>query len=155
MAGEKLRLHLISYAIYFALGMRACFVKNSMKSILILALCGGMALSLPAQEPQKSGDESWTKTSETANPNFNPSRTTESHTKSGNQTVDKQRLEVLGPNGRYQASSEIETETIQVNDATTRTVVRTYRWDGNGRKTLAQVTEEESRTTASGDTRVE
>jgi hypothetical protein len=136
--------------------MRARFLKSSMKSILTLALCAGTEVCPRAQEPQKSGsDESWTKTSETANPNFSPSRTMESHTKSGNRTVDKQRLEVLGPNGRYQTSSETETETIQVNDTTTRTVVRTYRWDGNGRRTLAQVTEQESRTTASGDARVE
>lgn len=127
-----------------------------MKSILIPALCLGTAICVQAQEAQKSGsDESWTKTSETANPNFSPSRITESHTKSGNRTLDKQRLEVLGPNGRYQTSSETETETVQVNDMTTRTVVRTYRSDGNGRRTLVQVTEEESRTSARGDTRVE
>lgn len=155
MACKKLRLRLISHTTYLGAEMRARFVKSSMKSILTLALCVGTAAWVRAQEPQKSSDESWTKTREIADPSFNPSRTTESHTKSGNRTIDKQRLEVLGPNGGYQPSSETETETIQVNDTTTRTVVRTYRWYGDGRRTLARVTEEESRATAGGDTRVE
>ena len=60
-------------------------------------------------------------------------------------------MEVLGPNGRYQPDSETEKETVRVNDTTTRTVVRTYRWDANGQRKLAQVTEEEARTSASGD----
>ena len=50
----------------------------------------------------------------------------ESHSKSGNRSVDKQRVEVLGPDGHYQPDSDTETETIKVNDSTTRTVVRTY-----------------------------
>jgi hypothetical protein len=33
-------------------------------------------------------------------------------------------------------------------------VVRTYRWDGNGRRQLSQVTEEDARTTTSGDKQV-
>jgi hypothetical protein len=47
--------------------------------------------------------------------------------------------------------SETEKETVRVDATTTRTVVRTYRWDGNGQRKLAQVTEEEARSTASGD----
>jgi hypothetical protein len=78
----------------------------------------------------------------------------ESHTKSGNRSVDKQRVEVLGPDGHYQPDSDTETETIHVSDSTTRTVVRTYRWDGNGRRQLSQVTEEDARTAASGDKQV-
>lgn len=115
-----------------------------------------VALTAPAQDAsQSSSDESWTATRQTTVANTNPSRTTESHNKSGNRTVDKQRMEVLGPNGRYQPSSETETETVQVDATTTRTVVRTYTWDGNGKRTLAQITEEESRATASGNAHVE
>ena len=68
----------------------------------------------------------------------------ESHTESGNRSVDKQRVEVLGADGRYQPDSDTEKETIKVNDTTTRTVERTYKWDADGRK-LALVTEEEAR----------
>lgn len=124
--------------------------------IFLFVLCAVTAVPIHAQDPQKSsGDESWTTTKENSSQNVNPSRTTESHTKSGNRTVDKQRLDVLGPNGRYQPSSETETETVQVDAATKRTVVRTYQWDGNGRRILAQVTEENYKTTSGGDVRTE
>jgi len=134
------------------------------KSILAAALCTVAAACLPAQEQpqdqpkdqQKTAtDESWTKTSDNAPNNANPSRTTESHSKSGNRTVDKQTIQVRGPNGSYQPSSETETETTQVDASTTRTVVRTYQWSANGQKTLAHVSEEESRATAGGGTRTE
>jgi hypothetical protein len=86
--------------------------------------------------------------------NQNPSRTTESHTKDGNRTVDTQSLEVLGPDGRYVHSSDVETETVLVNDTTKRTTVRTYVWDANGRRTLSQVTEEDAQSAANGDSQV-
>ena len=125
------------------------------KSIASAAFCLAMAVSVHSQDQPKSGDESWTTTKENAEQNVNPSRTTESHAKSGNRTVDKQRVEVLGPNGGYQPLSETETEIVQVNDTTTRTVVRSYQWNANGQRTLAQVTEEESRTSASGNSHIE
>ena len=121
-------------------------------SIISVILCGGSAVSAQAQDVKAtSSDESWTATTENSVTNANPSRTTESHAKSGNRSVDKQRVEVLGPNGRYQPDSETEKETVRVDATTTRTVLRTYRWDGNGQRKLAQVTEEEARSTASGD----
>jgi hypothetical protein len=120
--------------------------------IISLVFCFGSAVSTPAQDAQRNGsDESWSATTETSVKNANPARTTESHAKSGNRSVDKQRVEVLGPNGRYQPDSETEKETIRVDATTTRTVVRTYTWDGNGQRKLAQVTEEEARSAASGD----
>lgn len=126
------------------------------KSILFVVLCAATAVRAHGQDSQQSsGDESWTKTTEGAVGNANPSRTTESHSKSGNRTVDTQKTEVLGPNGRYQLFSETETERIQVDATTTRTIARTYRRDGNGQRILSQMTEEESRTAASGDVRME
>jgi hypothetical protein len=120
--------------------------------IISVILCVGLAVSAQAQDAQANrSDGSWTATTENSVTNANPSRTTESHVKSGNRSVDTQRVEVLGLNGRYQPDSETEKETVQVNATTTRTVVRTYMWDGNGRRKLAQVTEEEARSTASGD----
>ena len=117
--------------------------------------CGalrGRGFCVQAQDAQqKSGDESWTATTETSDANANPARTTESHEKSGNRSVDKQRVEVLGDNGQYRPDFETETETVRVNDTTTHTVVRTYRWDGNGQRKLAEVTDEEARSTANGD----
>src|SRR5262249_37873766 len=51
--------------------------------------------------------------------------------------------------------TETETETVQVNDSTKKTIVRTYQWNGNGQRYLAQVTEEDSRAGASGNAHVE
>ena len=127
-----------------------------LQAIVSAILCATATICAHAQEPPKSGgDESWTKTTEKADQNVNPSRTTESHAKSGNRTVDKQRMDVLGPNGGYKPLIETETETVQVDPTTTRTVVRSYQWDGNGQRILTQVTEENSRSTASGDVRTE
>jgi hypothetical protein len=130
----------------------ACAVKILTKAMVAAVLCAGTAFYAQAQDAQqKSGDESWTATTETSDANANPARTVESHEKSGNRSVDKQRVEVLGDNGRYRPDFETETETVRVNDTTTHTVVRTYRWDGNGQRKLAEVTDEEARSTANGD----
>ena len=120
-------------------------------SMISAVLCFGSAACSEAQElQQNSSYESWTATTVGSTENVTPWRTTQSHTKSGNRTVDKQRVEVLGPDGQFRPDTEIETETVRVDDTTTRTVVRTYKWDGNGRRTLAWVTEEEARSTANG-----
>ena len=145
MSNIKYRTHIFRSASNLLIG-----------SIISGAFFSAMAVRVQAQDPQKSsGDESWTTTRENSAQNVNPSRTTESHTKSDNRTVDNRKLEVLGLNGRYEPFSETETETIRVDATTTRTIVRTYQWNGNGQRTLAQVTEENSRTTASGDVRME
>ena len=129
--------------------------KLLVKSMISVILCVGSVVCAQGQDAQPNNtNESWTATKETSVEYTNPSRTTESHTKSGNRSVDKQRVEVLGPDGRYQPDSETEKETIQVNATTTSTVVRTYRWDGNGRRYLMRVTEEEARSSASGDAQV-
>lgn len=126
--------------------------KYLINSLIVLTLWLGSDVCARAQDAQPNNThESWTATTETHVDNTNPSRTTENHSKSGNRSVDKQRLEVLGPDGRYQPNSEIEKETIQVNVATTRTVVRTYGWDGNGQRYLVQMSEEEARSSAGGD----
>ena len=123
-------------------------------SMIAVILCVGLAVSAQAQEARPNDtNESWTAIAQTSGDNANPSRTMESHTKSGNRSVDKTRAEVLGLDGRYQPDSDTETETIQVDAATTRTVVRTYRWDANGQKRyLIQVTEQEARSSTNGDT---
>lgn len=141
MACEKLQIHIVPST-----------AKRLVNSMIFVALCAGWAVCTQAQDAQQSSsEESWTTTKESNVANANPARTTESHTKSGNRTVDKQRVEVLGPNGGYQPAYETETETIQVNATTTRTVARTYRWDGNGQRKLWQMTEEEARSAASGE----
>jgi hypothetical protein len=126
--------------------------KLLISSLMVVILWLASAACTPAQDTQpKSTDKSWTATAQIHVDNANPLRTTESRTTSGNRTVDKQRVEVLGPDGRYQPDSDTETETIQLNATTIRKVARTFRWDANGQRYLAQVTEEEARTSAGGD----
>jgi hypothetical protein len=122
---------------------------------LLMGWIVSLSMCVAVQSAQQSGsDESWTATRDMAAANTNPSRTTESHSKSGNRTVDKQRMEALGPDGQYQPGFETEVETVQVDANTKRTVVRTYAWDGNGRRQLSRISEEESQTTVDGDTHV-
>ena len=124
-------------------------------SIFSVILCVGSAVCVRAQDAQTNKtDESWTATTQTSIDHANPSRTLESHSKADNRSVDKQRVEVLGSDGRYQPYYDTETETIQVNATTTRKVVREYRWDTNGRRNLLQVTEQESQSSSNGDSHV-
>ncbi len=130
----------------------ASSTKFLIKSVIPVIFCVGIAVCAQAQNAQPNNSNgSWTAATQTSLANTSPTRATESHVKSGNQTVDRQIVEALGPNGRYQPSGETEKETVHVNATTTRTVVRTYSWDVNGQRNLEQVTEEEARSSASGD----
>jgi hypothetical protein len=130
----------------------ASLTKLLITSMISVILCIGSAARAQAQDAQpKSVDESWTATTQTHVENTSPLRTTESHSKSGNRNVDKQSVEVLGPDGQFQPGSDTETETIHLNATTTRTVVRTYGWDANGQRYLMKVTEQEARGSANGD----
>jgi hypothetical protein len=124
---------------------------SAAKFLTSLVLCLGLAVCARAQAaPSNNSDESWVANSQSSRDNEIPSRTTESHTTFGNHRVDKQSMEVLGPDGEYQPYLEIEKETIEINATTTRTVVRTYSWDANRKRNLVQLAEE-ARTSASGD----
>jgi len=126
--------------------------KLLVKSAFSLVLCISTAVCAKAQNAQpNSTAESGTSTTQTSVDDTSPVRTLDSHVKSGNRTVDKRRVELLGPDGQFQPDSDTEKETVQVDAATMRTTVRTYTWDANGQRKLAQVTEEEARTSASGD----
>jgi hypothetical protein len=124
------------------------------KWLTVVILSFGLSVCAQAQDAQPNKDESWTATSQTSIDNTNPLRTIESHSKAGDRSVDSQKVEILGPDGSYQPSYAIETETIRVNATTTRTLVRTYKWDAQGQRNLAQLTEEEARDSASGDAQV-
>jgi len=118
-----------------------------------------LALASWAQTPDpQEGDQnkSWKATTESeGSGNTNPTRTIESHTQSGNRTVDKQSVQRRGPNGNFEPFQDIEKESVQVNATTVRTVVRTFATDGKGQKTLVQMTEEEKRTLPGGNGTVE
>jgi hypothetical protein len=122
--------------------------------VSMLLFPGSAAFAQAQNVPPSNTEESWTAARQVSIDNTNPLRTTESHSSSGNRSVDKLKTEVLGPDGRYQAETESDTETIRVDATTTHTIVRKYRWDANGNRNLVQLTEEEAKTSASGDSHV-
>jgi hypothetical protein len=124
---------------------------------LLLFVVLGMA---PAGWSQASdanpGDtnQSWTATSEAQNAALgNQTRTVNSHTQSGNRTVDKQSIQILR-SGTYEPYQDIERETLKVDSSTTHAVVRSYGRDSNGQRILIQVTEEQTQALPGGGSKV-
>jgi hypothetical protein len=122
-----------------------------------IGLCLYSCLLLCAQTSpsQKSdADKSWRVTSESQGNDLNPTRTSESHSVSGNRTVDNQSIQRRGANVDFEAYQDVERTTVQVNATTVRTTTRTFGRDSDGAKTLVQVTEEEARTLPGGGSNV-
>lgn len=102
-------------------------------------------------DAQTTESKSWTAVTESHTADANPTRTTESYSQSGKDSVDRQSVERLGTDGHFEPYFDIEKESVQVNDTTIRTVERTFARDGNGQKILKQVTEEERRRLPEGE----
>jgi len=122
----------------------------------LLRILLGILLLVPSfransQTTPGTGGESWTSSSQIASENTSPTRTTETYTKVGNRTVHKTRTEVLGPGGGYQPYSETETETVQDDAKSSRTIVRSYGPGSDGEMRLIQVTEEKQQQLPNGD----
>jgi len=99
--------------------------------------------------------QSWTATTQQQLPgSLNPTRTSETHTEAGGRSVGNQSIEHMGMYGRYEPYLDVQKETIKVDATTVRTIDRTFGRDSDGRKTLVQVTEEESRTLPGGEVKV-
>jgi len=123
--------------------------------LLALAICFGSSLVLFAQNSDAaSGEQSSMAVTDLNSNNANPTRAVESHTQSGNRTLDTHSLQRRGADGQFEPYQDIETETVKVNSTTVRTVTRTFVRDSNGAKTLLQVKEEERRSLAGGDSSV-
>jgi hypothetical protein len=120
----------------------------------ILPFCMLAPLCAQTTNAQTSEPQSWTTTTESHGVNTNPTRTTESHQRSADGTVDTQSVERLGPEGQYQPYYDIETKSVQVDDTTVRTTTRTFDRDGNGQRTLTQVTVEENESLPAGGGKV-
>jgi hypothetical protein len=131
-------------------------LRTSM-SVLLLPiaayLCLGLALYAQTDDSQETKDanKSWTATTDFKRSDVNPPRIIESHTQNGNRTLDKRTVQFGGFDGHFQTFEEIETETLQVDASTVRTTTRTFGRDGEGRKTLVQVAEEEKQRLPGGD----
>jgi hypothetical protein len=118
-------------------------------------LCSDFALWAQTSDPQTAdANKSWTTTSESQSDNANSTRTIESHIQSGNHTLNSKSVQQRGSNGDFELYRDIEEETVRVDAATVRTTTRTFVRDADGAKTLLEVTEEEKRIQAGGDSNV-
>jgi hypothetical protein len=127
--------------------------------LILLAIgvyfCSSLALWAQTSDSTTGGaTNSWSATTESHSGNVNPTRTIESHTQSGNRTLDRQSLQRPGSDGHFEPYQDIEKETVQLDATSVRTTTRTFGRDANGAKTLVQVTEEEKRTLPGGDSNV-
>jgi hypothetical protein len=133
--------------------------KVILLAVLLLGVPGYFCFAFPlwAQtSDSQSGDasKSWTDITQTQSEGANSTRTIESHTQSGNRTVDNQSLQRRDADGNFEPYQDIEKTTVKVDSTTTRTTMRTYGRDADGAKTLVQVTEEETRMQPGGDSSV-
>src|SRR5258708_7977603 len=132
-------------------------VRVSQIMLLALGVYFWSSLVLWAQTsdpPSSDATNSWRATTQTQSGDMNPRRTVESHTQSGNRTLDKQSLQRRGPDGQFEPYQDVEKETVQLDATSVRTITRTFRRDANGAKTLVQVTEEEKHTLPGGDSNI-
>jgi hypothetical protein len=120
--------------------------------LLAVGILFCFSLALWAQTA--GSDNSWTTTSDSQSDNANPTRTIESHTQSGNRTLDKQSIQRRDPDEKFEAYQDIEKETVQVDATTVRTTTRSFGRNADGVKTLVQVTEEVSHALPGGDSNV-
>jgi hypothetical protein len=117
-------------------------------------LSSGVAMRAQTSDSQPDVAKSWTSTADSQSSSSNPTRTVETHTQSGNRTVDSQSIQRRGADGDFEPYEDIEKTTVRVDSTTVRTITRTFGRDADGAKTLVQVTEEERHTRAGGDSSV-
>jgi len=123
-------------------------------AILIIGLASAGPICAPLFAQSDSGsDKSWTSTTDSTSETNSPIRTTDTHTQSGNRTLDTHSVQQLSPNGGYEPYLDVETETVKVDAATTRTIERTYTRGANGERVLSQVTEQEQKSLGGGELR--
>jgi len=115
-------------------------------TLLMIGLYFCSSLALSSQTPDSANQ--W------SSDNANLTHTTESHTQSGNRTLDKQSVQRRGFDGHFEPYQDIEKETVQVNANTVRTTTRTFERNADGANTLKQVIEEEKHTMPGGDSNV-
>ena len=123
---------------------RAMRLSQFMLLAIAAYFCSGLALWAQASDSQTDeANKSWTATTDSHSENADPIRTIESHTQSGNRTLDKQSVQRRGSDGHFEPYQDIEKETVQVDAATVRTTTRTFNRDADGARTLVEVIEEE------------
>jgi hypothetical protein len=116
---------------------------------LVAYYCFGLRLFAQTSDSQSNDElpKEWHSTTVAESDNLLPERIpvriVESHSQSGDRTLDERSVEIRGTDGHFEPYQEIETETLSNDASTVRTTRRTFARDVNGRKSLVQVTEEE------------
>ena len=119
---------------------------------ILLVVCLGRVpvWSQTSDSPTTDATKSWTGTSESRQSGMNPTRTSETHTEADGRTVDKQAVERIGLDGRYEPYLDTEKESVKIDASTVRIVERAFGRDSDGQRILIQVTEEERRSLGGG-----
>jgi hypothetical protein len=123
--------------------------------LLTIAACVVSGVALWAQAPSSQTDSAnpnWTSTTDSRNGDADPIRTVESHSQSGNRSIDKQTVERRGDDGGFAPYQDIEKETVQVDADTVRTTTRTFTRNPDGAKQLVEVVEEEKHSAGTDST---
>ena len=129
---------------------RLCRSPRTFGLLLVLPL---LALAASAQTSDDANDKPWSATSESTDPaNGTSTHTSQTHTKNGNQTIDKQSVGMQTATG-FQPVQDVERQSTKLNDTTTRSITRTYGRDINGQRILLQVTEEDKQSLPNGASR--
>ena len=143
---------------------RGCRLVGVLFNRAFLLVLGAFLLSATklggqASAPRDEPNDSWTATTDLMNGNSLstriPVRITESHSQSGNRTLEERSVQIRGVDGRLVPYQEIEMSTTQVDSTTVRTTMRTFGRDVNGAKSLIQITEEEKHTLLDGQSNVQ
>src|SRR6195256_6240459 len=123
------------------------------KSSALVSLAGALGIPQICPAQDGSGNQSWTTSSQQGSPGgaINPTRRNETHTEADGRVVDRTSVERLGPDGRYIPYSDTERESQRINETTVRNIERTFGRDSDGRRTLIQERQEESRSLPGGE----
>jgi hypothetical protein len=130
--------------------------RRSLKLSVLFSVTVLLVLAQFSLGQNTSSDQSWTASSQQADPNggMNPTRTSETHTVVDGRVVDKTVVESLGLDGQYVPYSETEKESVRVNDTTVRNIERSFGRSPDGERTLIQERQEESRSLPGGEEKV-
>src|SRR5262249_26065251 len=118
-------------------------------------LSGLMLFAQTSDSPTTTeGNDSWTATTDLNAKNANPTRVIKSHEYNGNHTLDTQSIQVRGFDGHFAPYQDVETEIVQVDRNTVRTITRAFGRDSNGAKKVVQIIEEEKHSLPGGGSNV-
>lgn len=131
-------------------------MSGTLKPIPLFTVSLVLSLAQFCAAQSNSDTNSWSSSTQQSDSGaaINPTRTTETHSKSSGRSVDRTSVQTLGPDGRYVPYSQTERESVRVDGTSVRNVERTYGTGPDGQRVLIQETREETRELAGGEKKV-